>query len=258
MISQLMSGSRLPVGSSAMIEAGVVDEGPGDRRPLLLAARQLARELLAPGRSGRRARGSGRRPARSGRRGVPVTSRAKATFSQTDLGGQELEVLEDGPDLAADMGHAPAGQPGEVLAVEEDLAARRQLVADDELHEGRLAGPVWPTRNTKSPSGMTRSTSAAPSAVGVALGDVVQDEDRAIGSRLVAAAAGAAVARTSAQAASGVAGEGQDRLRGRATAAWPPARVHRRLRPGATSRRLATRSEGWANALRRSPGEIGT
>jgi len=49
MISQLISGSRLPVGSSRDEEARVVDQGAGNGRPLLLAAGELAGPLVGLG-----------------------------------------------------------------------------------------------------------------------------------------------------------------------------------------------------------------
>ena len=82
MISQLMSGSRLPVGSSAMI-----------RRGSWTSARAMAVRCCSPPDScvGRCSRLGGQPDEREDpvhgrpdlRRGVPVTSRANATFSQT-------------------------------------------------------------------------------------------------------------------------------------------------------------------------------
>ena len=100
----------------------VVDERPGDRRALLLAAGQLAR---AAGRAWavRPTRARTRSTAgRICRRGVPVTSRAKRDVLADGLRRQQLEVLEDDPDLAPDLGDLPARQAGEILAVEDDLA----------------------------------------------------------------------------------------------------------------------------------------
>ena len=46
MISWPVSRSRLPVGSSASRRRGTGDQGPGDGRPLHLAAGELAREVI--------------------------------------------------------------------------------------------------------------------------------------------------------------------------------------------------------------------
>ena len=54
------------------------------------------------------------------RRGVPVTSSANATFSQTVLVGSSLKSWKMIPILRRIFGHLPARQPGEVLAVEDD------------------------------------------------------------------------------------------------------------------------------------------
>ena len=81
--------------------------------------------------------------------GLPMTSWAKATFSNTVLFEQQLEVLEDVADVAAQLGHAarrhvddvPPGHPhgtslGAVLAVEQpqQRALARPGRADEE-HE---------------------------------------------------------------------------------------------------------------------------
>ena len=143
MISQLISGSRLPVGSSAMI-----------RRGSWTSARAIAVRCCSPPESwfGSWARWavrptSARTRSTAGRirrRGVPVTSSANATFSQTDFGGSSLKSWKTIPILRRTFGHLAAGQPGEVLAVEDDRAVGRDLVADEELDQRRLAGARWP------------------------------------------------------------------------------------------------------------------
>ena len=98
MISQLMSGSRLPVGSSAMMIRGS-----------WTSARAMAVRCCSPPDS---VAGSWRawalRPTRASarstagpisRRGVPVTSSAKATFSRTDLVGRSLKSWKTIPIL---------------------------------------------------------------------------------------------------------------------------------------------------------------
>ena len=59
------------------------------------------------------------------RRGVPVTSSANATPAH-GLARQRLEVLEHDPDLAPDLRHLAAADPGEVEAVDDHVAARRE------------------------------------------------------------------------------------------------------------------------------------
>ena len=129
MISQLISGSRLPVGSSAMI-----------RRGSWTSARAIAVRCCSPPDSwlGTWWRWAVRPTSASTRstagrifvRGVPVTSSANATFSQTVFWGSSLKSWKTIPILRRTLGTLPARQPGEVLAVEDDRALGRDLVAD--------------------------------------------------------------------------------------------------------------------------------
>ena len=75
---------------------------------------------------------------------MPVTSSAKATFSQTVLDGSSLKSWKMIPILRRIFGDLAARQLGDVLAVEDDRAAGRHLVADEQLDEGRLAGARRP------------------------------------------------------------------------------------------------------------------
>jgi hypothetical protein len=52
---------------------------------------------------------------------------------------QELEVLEDRPDVAAQVRHLPGGQLGEVLAGDVDVALGRLLLFQQEPDERALA-----------------------------------------------------------------------------------------------------------------------
>ena len=114
MISQLVTGSRLPVGSSAMSRAGSWTR-----------ARAIAMRCCSPPESWRR-QVVGRGPWRPDqvqqlRHTVvgsawraPVTSSAKATFSQTVLARQQPEVLEDDADLAPQLRHVSRAACGQV------------------------------------------------------------------------------------------------------------------------------------------------
>ncbi len=91
---------------------------------------------------------------------------------------EELEVLEDDPDLASHLGDLAARQPGEVLAIEDDRAAGRELVADEQLDERRLAGAGRPDEEdevTLRDHEVDLAQGEFP--VGVLLRHVVQDED---------------------------------------------------------------------------------
>ena len=135
-----MSGSRLPVGSSAMISRGS-----------WTSARAMAVRCCSPpdscdgdllGLGGQPDDGQhavDRRPDLAPR-DSPVTSSAKATFSQTVLVGSSLKSWKMIPILRRIWGTWRRRQAGQVLAVEHDLAAARDLVADEQLDQGRLAG----------------------------------------------------------------------------------------------------------------------
>src|SRR3954471_18328949 len=53
---------------------------------------------------------------------------------------QELEVLEDDADLAAELRHPSARELPDVFAVDDDAAGRGELFADEEADERRFAG----------------------------------------------------------------------------------------------------------------------
>ena len=91
---------------------------------------------------------------------------------------QELEVLEDDPDLAPHLGHLATPEPGDVLAVEDDLAAGRQLVADEQLDQRRLAGAGRADEEHEVALGDDQvDVAQGELAVRVRLRHVVEDED---------------------------------------------------------------------------------
>ncbi|MCY1444898.1 hypothetical protein D9M71_613880 [compost metagenome] len=56
------------------------------------------------------------------------------------LGRQQIEVLEDHPDLLAEAAQLVGIERGDVLAIDDDLAARRLFEAVDQAQHGALAG----------------------------------------------------------------------------------------------------------------------
>src|SRR5262249_28281906 len=132
-------GIEVPGGLVGDDDPRVVDQRPCDRGSLLLAARELARVLIGlldephepqdpvDGRSGV----TPRRPRDLEREADVLADR---------LGREELEVLEDDPDLPPDDRDLAPWQAREIVAVEDDLALARELVADEELDQRRLAG----------------------------------------------------------------------------------------------------------------------
>ena len=156
----------------------VMDERAGDRRPLLLAARQLVGVLLRLLRQpDEREHAVDGRPDLASR-GAGHLEREGDVLAH-GLARQELEVLEDDADLAADDRHLPARQARQVVAVEHDRAHRRELVADEQLHERGLAGARGTDEEHEVALGHDQVDvleGIAPVRVG--LRDVVEDEHR--------------------------------------------------------------------------------
>ena len=179
-ISQLMSGSRLPVGSSAMI-----------RRGSWTRARAIAVRCCSPPDSWvgvccawavRPTSASTRSTAgRIWRRGVPVTSSANATFSQTVLVGSSLKSWKMIPILRRIFGTWRRGSrarswPSSTTSPRVAISSRMSSLMSVDL-----PAPDGPTRNTKSPFGDDEVDVAQRDlAVRVLLRDVVQHEDRAL------------------------------------------------------------------------------
>ena len=177
MISQLISGSRLPVGSSAMI-----------RRGSWTSARAIAVRCCSPPDSCEGSCSawalrptSDRTRSTAGpiwRRGRPGDLEGEADVLPNRLGRQQLEVLEDDPDLAPDPGNLPATQAGHILAVEDHRSAGRDLVPDEQLDQGRLAGARRADQEHEVALGDGQvDVTQGGLAVGVGLGDVVQHEN---------------------------------------------------------------------------------
>ena len=162
MISQLMTGSRFPVGSSAMMIRGS-----------WTSARAIAVRCCSPPESWvgtcsacpvRPTRASTRSTAgRILRRGVPVTSSANATFSHTDLRGSSLKSWNTIPILRRTFGtwrrlsRARSSPSTTTMPLVASSSRISSFVSVD------FPAPDGPTRNTKSPSGTTSSTSLSAS-----------------------------------------------------------------------------------------------
>ena len=186
-ISQLMSGSRLPVGSSAMI-----------RRGSWTSARAMAVRCCSPpdswagvcfglGRQAddrqhavdRRADLAARMAGHLEREGDVLPDR---------LGRQQLEVLEDDPDLAPHPRDLAARRAGRGPGRRGRRRRGRDLVADEQLDERRLARAGRSDEEDEVALGDDEVDVAQRDlAVGVLLRDVVQDEDGAFLDGLVAA-----------------------------------------------------------------------
>ena len=138
--SPTSSGSRAEVTSSSSSSRGVVDQGPDDRDPLLLAAGEPVRVRAAPSRPGRPApAGPGPWP-RPRPRGTLCTRRgARVTLSSTRHVREQVVRLEHDADAAADLVGVDA-RVGDVLAVEVDRAVVDRLEQVDAAQQRRLAG----------------------------------------------------------------------------------------------------------------------
>ena len=117
----------------------MVDEGARDRDSLLLTARKLMRKALFLARKAHQLE-----YLRHGRVD-DVTLLADHLERERyvlvhGLIGQQPEVLEHRTNLAAQLGHAPTGQPIEVTARDKDVACRGAFFPQDELEKRRLAG----------------------------------------------------------------------------------------------------------------------
>src|SRR5215212_9686422 len=119
-------------------ELGVHGQGAGDRHPLLLAARQLGRQLaglvLDPD-PGQQLAG----PALGLLPGLAADlDRAQGDVVEHALVGEQVELLEDHADVGAEPGQGPA-LGGQGLALKADGAVVDRLEAVDGPAQGRLA-----------------------------------------------------------------------------------------------------------------------
>ena len=116
------------------------DQRAGDRHPLLLAARQLARPVLG-------AVGQTRPTSSAAERSVTPLGRLDARVHERQLDvaqrghvRQQVELLEHEADVAvADLGQPVLVEVGDVLTGEEQLSRRRDVEAADDVHQRRLA-----------------------------------------------------------------------------------------------------------------------
>ena len=240
MISQLISGSRFPVGSSAMI-----------RRGSWTSARAIAVRCCSPPESvaGSWSAWALRPTTREGAiDGRPDLSARRPGHLQRERdvladrpGREQLEVLEDDPDLCgAARGPCAAGRGRGPARRRTTSPARGQLVADEQLEERRLAGARRPDEEDELPSAEGQvDVAQGDLAVGVGLADAAQGHD---GTRGLRAAPGAGRRGPG----SGVGGRPEEVVRssrsgrGYHRAADPSGRVRRRAprrRRGATGRR---------------------
>ena len=162
----------------------MVDEGAGDREPLLLAAGELVGEV-------RDLVGEADEAERVG--DLPADLRARGADHLEGVGDvvvdvparEQLEVLEDGADPAAQVRDLRVGELGDVAAGDQDLALGRIQLADQKLDQGRLAAAGRPDQEDELASvdpeadPLERDVPA-----GVDLGGLPQLDDRRLGPAL--------------------------------------------------------------------------
>ena len=145
-VHDLDAGARVEVAGRLVRQQDrrLVDQRARDRDALLLAARQLVRVVVHALAEADDLEHFLRALVPLG--GLHLVRAAVVEQRQLDVverrrPRQQVEPLEDEADLlVADDRQLVLRHPGDVLAVEEVLPARRPIQAPDDVHEGRLAG----------------------------------------------------------------------------------------------------------------------
>src|SRR5215472_5593481 len=133
-------GSRVdvPRGLVRQQDHGPVDERPGHRDPLLLTAGQFVGHPLVLALQADQVDDLGYdladEPAR-----LPDHLQRERDVPVDVLVRQQAEILEDAADAAAQVGHLPIVQPGQILSRHVDPPLRRSLLPEDQPQEGGLA-----------------------------------------------------------------------------------------------------------------------
>ena len=119
-------------------DEGTVDEGAGDRHPLLLAAGQLVGQVVALLGQADQVEDLGDLGA-DYVLGAPDHLEGEGHVLVDGLVGEQLEVLEHAADVASQIGDLPTVQVGDVLARHPDAALLRLLLLEQQTDEGGLA-----------------------------------------------------------------------------------------------------------------------
>jgi hypothetical protein len=82
---------------------------------------------------------------------VPGDEKRERDVLRDGLGREKLEILEDDTDEAAEVRDLRAAEAHDVLVVDDDAARRRELFADEESDERRLAGAGRPDQERELP-----------------------------------------------------------------------------------------------------------
>ena len=130
---------EVPRGLVGQQDQGPVDEGAGDRDPLLLTAGELVGQVVPLVGQADQVEHL-RHLVRHHVPGPADDLEREGHVLEDRLVGQEAEVLEDAADVAAQVRHPPFRQLHDVAAGLEDLAGVGKLLAEQEPDEGRLPG----------------------------------------------------------------------------------------------------------------------
>jgi hypothetical protein len=117
----------------------MVDDGARDRDPLLFAARELVGQRTHLVRQADEGQHLGHLAADLAAALTLHLQRIRDVLGRCPV-RQQLEVLEDTADVAAQERDLRALQPREIAAADDDLAGRRLELLQDQADDRRLAG----------------------------------------------------------------------------------------------------------------------
>ena len=133
------SGIEVPGGLVGQQDQRPVDEGPGDRHPLLLASRELAGEAVhLAGQPDQFQDGGHLAVDYLGALAYHLQREGHVLGHRLLL--EELEVLEHIADVAPEVGHPPSAEPADVAAGHEYPAVFGHVLAVEQADERGLAG----------------------------------------------------------------------------------------------------------------------
>jgi len=154
----------------------MVDEGAGDRDALLLAAGDLVRQAVRLLAEADQAEDLGHLAADHAPR-LAHHLEGVGDVLVDGLVGQQLEVLEDAADVAAQQGHLALRQGAQVAPGHQDPPFRGFQFLEDELDEGGLAGARRPHQKDEfALADMAGEILEADHAEVVSLADVLEDD----------------------------------------------------------------------------------
>ena len=130
-------GIEVPGGLVGQQDQGPVDEGPGDRHPLLLATRELVGQVVALLGQPHQVQDLGHLGG-DHVLGTADDVQGEGHVLVDGLVGEEAEVLEDAADVAAQVWDLPVAELADLLARHPDVAAVGLLFLEQQPEKGRL------------------------------------------------------------------------------------------------------------------------